>query len=316
MGLANLSNQAAFDALAGRELPTLGGCWLRLVDCMGADESIVQAARVSYGAGTRTRSEDRDLIRYMLSGGYEGRCPHSSPFEQCEVKLHLRIPMDAWRQMVRHRTASINEYSTRYSEAIDETLVTAPGQWRLQSTANRQGSEGFVTEWPGGAIPAGLSGLQDFESPGHYLSAMESGLHRRARAVYEERLRFGVAREQARKDLPLATMTEAYWKCDLHNIFHFLKLRMDGHAQLELRTFANVLGRDIVAPLFPLAWEAFEDYVLGSVVLSRLEVEAAREILGRRGRSADGALSARFENRRERAAARAKLVRLGIIGES
>ena len=174
----------------------------------------------------------------------------------CSLKLHIRVPMDAWRQWIRHRTASVNENSTRYSIAIEGTQKTAPDQWRIQATDNKQGSSGWLD-------PAA----------GAELTAKETAFHEAARALYDERLEQGVAREQARKDLPLCTYTEAYWKMDLHNLLHFLALRMDPHAQLEIREYANVIGREIVARWVPLVWEAFEDYRMGARFYSRIEHE-------------------------------------------
>ncbi|MFH2051721.1 MAG: FAD-dependent thymidylate synthase [bacterium] len=236
------------DAVLGRPFKVLDDGLVRVVDYMGDDAAVVQAARVSYGQGTKAVSDDRGLIRYLL------RHRHTTPFEMCELKLHVRVPMDAWRQWIRHRTASVNETSTRYSVAIDAAQRTAPDRWRIQAENNKQGSDGFA--------PADL---------GARLSAEEAELQDRARAVYNGRLEAGVAREQARKDLPLCTYTEAYWKIDLHNLLHFLALRMDPHAQLEIREYANVIGRDIVSRWVPLVWEAFEDYRLGASSFSRLE---------------------------------------------
>jgi thymidylate synthase (FAD) len=164
--------------------------------------------------------------------------------------------MDVWRQWIRHRTASVNEYSTRYSEAIDAAQRTAPDAWRLQSAGNRQGSSGLISP---------VQGMR--------LSEEESRLQRQARDIYEARLAAGVAREQARKDLPLSTYTEAYWKIDLQNLLHFLELRMDEHAQLEIRAYAYVIGEQIVATWVPLTWEAFLDYRRGGTRLSRIESE-------------------------------------------
>lgn len=260
---------------------------VQLIDVLGDDMSVVNAARVSYGAGTKRVSEDRHLIRYLM------RHAHTSPFEMCEIVLRIRIPMDAWRQMVRHRTASINEYSTRYSEAIDACQQTDPAAWRLQAKDNKQGSSGVITEWPEGAnvrwmVPEGPTLYQVLEgettqtstyteklvsgTPGDYLTAEEQKLQELARHVYEERLELGIAREQARKDLPLSTYTEAYWKCDLHNLLHFLALRMDGHAQQEIREYANAIAQ-IVKEWVPWTWEAFQDYRLGAMKLTRLELE-------------------------------------------
>ena len=224
---------------------------------MGDDYSIVEAARVSYGEGTRKISDDRTLIRYLM------RHRHTTPFEMAEIKLRVRVPMDCWRQWIRHRTANVNEYSTRYSEAIDSTQTTLPGEWRAQNAANRQGSGEFL----------------DVEEIGKSLTAGEHILQAESRGEYERRLKAGVAREQARKDLLLSTYTEAYWKIDLHNLFHFLSLRMDSHAQLEIREYATVIGEEIVKPLFPLAWEAFEDYRLGAVYLSKIDVEMIQQLL-------------------------------------
>ena len=183
---------------------------------------------------------------------------HTTPFEMCEIKLHVRVPMDCWRQWIRHRTANVNEYSTRYSVAIDAASRTAPDQWRLQNAANRQGSEGRLD-------PA----------VGARLSAAEGDLQRQARSVYQERLDAGVAREQARKDLPLSTYTEAYWKVDLHNLLHFLGLRADSHAQEEIRAYATLIGEQVVSRWVPLTWEAYLDYRAGGLLLTRAEREIA-----------------------------------------
>ena len=246
----------ALDSILGAPFPVLDDGFVRVMDYMGSDESIVQAARVSYGAGTKRVQDDRGLIRYLM------RHAHSTPFEMCEIKLHVRVPMDCWRQWIRHRTANVNEYSTRYSVAIDAAEQTAPAAWRLQASANRQGSSGF-------APPA----------EGERLTAREQELQRLARSVYEERIAAGIAREQARKDLPLSTYTEAYWKIDLHNLFHFLVLRMDAHAQYEIRRYAETIGREIVSKWCPIAWEAFVDYKLNSLRLSSKEVEVLRALV-------------------------------------
>jgi len=221
--------------------------FVRVVDYMGNDASIVQAARVSYGSGTKKISEDRGLIRYLM------RHRHTTPFEMCEIKLHVRVPMDCWRQWIRHRTASVNEYSTRYSFAIGSAYATEVCQWRFQNKDNKQGSGDYLDA-----------------RVGTILSEQEKKLLEEAGSVYKYRIEQGVAREQARKDLPLSTYTEAYWKIDLHNLLHFLRLRMDSHAQCEIRAYANVIGK-IVQKWCPLAWEAFEDYSLNSITLSSLE---------------------------------------------
>ncbi len=239
----------ALNKILGKPIKVLDDGFVRVIDYMGTDESIVQAARVSYGRGTKKRHQDRGLIRYLI------RHQHTTPFEMCEIKLHVRVPMDAWRQWIRHRTANVNEYSTRYSIAIDAAQTTDPDQWRRQASSNRQGSEGM------------FEGEQ-----GRRLTDEENDLQNRARQVYKNRIEMGVAREQARKDLPLCTYTEAYWKIDLHNLLHFLELRMDEHAQHEIRQYARIIGEEIVALWCPLAWEAFVDYRLKGESLSNAEL--------------------------------------------
>jgi len=245
-------------ALRWQKFPVLDDGFVCLVDVMGDDGSVVQAARVSYGEGTKKVSDDRTLIRYLL------RHRHTTPFEMAELKFLVRVPMDCWRQWVRHRTANINEYSTRYSFAIDSAQMTPDDQWRTQAESNRQGS--------GEPLPADL---------GARLTAEELELQQKVRDVYQRRIESGVAREQARKDLPLSTYTEAYWKIDLHNLLHFLALRMDSHAQLEIRNYATAIGERIVAPLFPIVWEAFLDYRMQSMFLTRLDRDVIQRLLSR-----------------------------------
>ncbi|MCP5052415.1 MAG: FAD-dependent thymidylate synthase [bacterium] len=247
----------ALDDILGHPFRVLNDGFIRVVDYMGSDESIVQAARVSYGKGTQTVHQDRGLIRYLI------RNRHTTPFEMCEIKFHVRVPMDCWRQWIRHRTANVNEYSTRYSEAIDARQTTLPSEWRKQEKKNKQGSFGLLDE-----------------SVGMELTKKEEELHEITRKFYEERLELGVAREQARKDLPLSTYTEAYWKIDLHNLLHFLALRMDAHAQWEIREYAAIIGHEIVKKWCPLAWEAFVDYRLNSISFSRVEQELLTLIIG------------------------------------
>ncbi|WP_339910085.1 FAD-dependent thymidylate synthase [Symmachiella dynata] len=244
------------EELRWTKFPVLDDGFVCLVDVMGDDSSVVQAARVSYGEGTKKVSDDRTLIRYLL------RHRHTTPFEMAEIKLLVRVPMDCWRQWIRHRTANVNEYSTRYSVAIDAAQTTAPDQWRQQANLNRQGSSG--------ALPVEI---------GEKLSAAEAKFQADARQLYDERLEAGVAREQARKDLPLATYTEAYWKVDLHNLLHFLALRMDSHAQEEIRHYSTTIGENIIKPLFPVVWEAFEDYRLGGKFLTRLDAGVIQRLM-------------------------------------
>src|SRR5579864_7457690 len=488
------SRVPALDAVLGRPFKVLDDGFVRVLDYMGDDAAVVQAARISYGVGTKKIHQDRGLLRYLM------RHRHSTPYEMCDIKFHVRVPMDTWRQWVRHRTAclaegtelifdlpgglrrrgrqaypvkiedlyrkfqpsvnrtradrqrnphhsadrvramclrqmnedtgllqhtrvlnvykngvkpvfrmtlsdekviectadhrfkfadgwktlaaatglrllgkradwapghyeiyvngrelsdsvmawdklvaaklvrierfeyageketydvevqgpyhnfvangivthnSVNEYSTRYSVAIDATQQTPPDRWRAQSALNRQGSSG--------TLPVEI---------GEKLSAAERALQDEARRVYEERLAAGVAREQARKDLPLSTFTEAYWKINLHNLLHFLDLRMDDHAQEEIRTYARVIGEEIVAAWVPLVWEAFLDYRRRALHLSGIEAElirlintndragaiAAAERHGLLARRKDGNLA----RNRERAELEAKLTALGL----
>ena len=288
----------ALDRILGHPFKVLDDGFVRVVDYMGSDESIVQAARVSYGKGTKKIQEDRGLIRYLL------RHRHTTPFEMCEIKLHIRIPMDAWRQFIRHRTANVNEYSTRYSVAIDAAQMTPAHEWRLQSTGNRQGSAGCADEKLGSTF-----------------SQQEADLHSLARRIYNERIEAGVAREQARKDLPLSTYTEAYWKADLHNLLHFLSLRMDDHAQLEIRQYAQVMGEEIVSKWCPIVWEAFLDYRMHAMGFSRIETEIIQRINAGDARGATAIAEKHgwlepgksgFKRNREREELEAKLTRLNL----
>ncbi len=285
------------DAILGRTFHVLDDGFVRVLDYMGDDQAIVHAARISYGRGTKRVQEDRGLIRYLM------RHWHTTPFEMCEIKFHLRVPMDCWRQWIRHRTANVNEYSTRYSVAIDAALHTSPEGWRSQATENRQGS----------------GPLLDTEV-GTHLSRREAELQRQAREVYEERLALGVAREQARKDLPLSTYTEAYWKIDLHNLLHFLALRLDTHAQHEIRSYAEVIGHQVVSRWCPIAWEAFLEYRLNAMYLSAVERRVVAALTsGDAERAATVAREARLLPRdgpprpnRERAELEEKLRILGL----
>ena len=265
--------------------PVKGGL-LRVVDTMGDDNAVVQAARVSYGKGTKKVSQDRGLIRYLM------RNFHETPFEMAEIKFLIRAPMDTWRQIVRHRTASINEYSTRYSEAIEECLITSPNEWRKQSNTNKQGSEEYFSE-----------------EEGTLFSDQERELHSLAKIIYAKRLESGMAREQARKDLPLCNFTEAYWKIDLRNLLNFLRLRMDDHAQLEIRSYANAMA-EIVKAWCPLTWEAFEHYRLHSLTFSYTELNIIRDY---NSNTPGWELSLERLNKREREEFIKKAKKIGII---
>lgn len=233
-----------------RQTRVLDRGFIRLVDVMGDDSAICQAARVSFGQGTRPVSDDRSLIRTMMRHG------HTTPFEMCEVKFHVKTPMDCWRQWIRQRTANVNEYSSRYSEVPEEFQSTPPNEWRIQSKNSKQGSDGYLST-----------------EIGERLSDEEMSLRLKAYETYKRRLAAGVSREQARKDLLLSVYTTAYWKIDLHNLFNFLEKRMAPDAQKEIRQYANAIA-DIVMDWVPLAWEAFMDYRVMAVKLSLAELTA------------------------------------------
>jgi len=216
-----------------------------------ADFAIVQSARVSYGQGTKQLSEDRGLVRYLM------RHRHSTPFEMVEFKFHVAMPIFIARQWIRHRTANVNEYSARYSIVPDRFYRPSVDNIRAQSSANRQGGEAPVDV---GTAEEFLALLDDAEKMySKYLHLTEQG----------------VARELARAALPVSVYTEWYWKCDLHNILHFLSLRMDPHAQIEIREYARAMYR-LIQPIVPVACEAFEDYRLNAMHLTGLEIEAVR----------------------------------------
>ncbi|MBI3260189.1 MAG: FAD-dependent thymidylate synthase [Ignavibacteriae bacterium] len=238
------------------EIQCLDKGFVRLIDVMGDDNSIVQAARVSYGTGTKRLSEDRGLIRYLL------RHQHTTPFEMVEFKFHIKLPIFIARQWIRHRTANVNEYSGRYSEMKDEFYVPSLENIRPQSTMNKQGrsDETFPTE--------------QAEAIAEKFAASQDQMY----AEYRELLDMGVAREIARINLPVSNYTEWYWKIDLHNLFHFLKLRIDSHAQYEIRVYGEAMA-SIVKGIVPVAWEAFEDYALHSLQFSRLEAKAIMSML-------------------------------------
>jgi thymidylate synthase (FAD) len=228
--------------------------FVRLVDSMGDDSSIVQAARVSYGEGTKTISEDRGLIRYLL------RNKHTSPFEMVEFKFHIKLPIFIARQWIRHRTASVNEYSGRYSVMKDEFYSPVQNRLKEQSTVNKQSSnDDVIEEAKYNSILINQSCEDSFDN-------------------YNTCLEYGVSREIARIVLPLSTYTEWYWKIDLHNLLHFLRLRMDEHAQEEIREYANVIYT-IVKEICPLTIEAFDDYITNSVTFSKHEIEILSNII-------------------------------------
>lgn len=243
-------------ALLGKEFRCLDKGFVRLIDVMGDDAAIVQAARVSYGSGTKKVHEDRGLIRYLM------RHLHTTPFEMVEFKFHVKLPIFVARQWIRHRTANVNEYSGRYSEMKDEFYVPDPDQVRAQSAMNKQGRADV-------AFDAAAA-----ESVRLSMQQTQDMLY----GQYQELLSTDLAREIARINLPVSNYTEWYWKTDLHNLFHFLRLRIDPHAQYEIRVFGEAMA-EIVKAAVPLAYEAFEDYILHARRFSRTELEVMRGML-------------------------------------
>ena len=227
--------------------------FVKLLDVMGDDEEVENAARISYGEGTRKVSQTRNLIRYLM------RHKHTSPFEMCEVKFHIKLPIFIMRQLVRHRTANINEYSGRYSVMSDEFYLPQGDYLAKQSTTNNQGRDEVLTN----------KGSLQYEFNRVYDNAQVS---------YQNLLQEDLARELARILLPVANYTECIWKMDLNNFFHFVKLRSDSHAQREIRDYSDAMY-ELVKPYFPLCCEAFEDYIRDAVTFSKHEMELIREAI-------------------------------------
>jgi thymidylate synthase (FAD) len=244
------------EALLFQAIPVLDHGFLRVIDYMGDDAAVVQAARVSYGRGTRAANEDRGLIRYLM------RHRHSTPFEMCEIKYHVKLPIFVARQWIRHRTSNVNEYSARYSILDREFYIPAPEHLAAQSSVNRQG-RGTVLQGEEAARVLDLLRQDAMQTYDHYawmLNEDEAG-----NTLDESRQ--GLARELARMNLTLNTYTQWYWKTDLHNLFHFLSLRADSHAQYEIRVYAEAMLRTVEAWV-PACFEAFRDYRMGAVTLS------------------------------------------------
>ena len=246
MGSAQLEK-----SLGMKSIHQLG--FVKLLDVMGDDEEVENSARISYGEGTRKVNQTRNLIRYLM------RHKHTSPFEMCEVKFHLKLPIFIMRQLVRHRTANLNEYSGRYSVMSNEFYLPEGDYLAKQSTTNSQG-RGEVLE---------QQGLLQFEF---------NRIYDGASMAYQVLLEHDLSREVARALLPVANYTECIWKIDLHNFFHFVKLRSDSHAQREIRDYADAMY-ELVKPNYPLCCEAFEDYVQGATTFSKQEMEIIREKL-------------------------------------
>lgn len=286
--LQNLTNKTIYCLDHGHV--TIVDMMPRLVpdDRKTADYAICQAARVSYGDGTKTVNEDRGLIRYLL------RHKHTTPFEMIEMKFAVKLPIFVARQMIRHRTANVNEYSGRYSVMKDEFYLPTNGNVRQQSSTNKQGGDASIEE------SSALSFMNDIEE-----------ICSKSYKAYEKAMSEGISREQARMLLPVNLYTSWYWKVDLHNLLHFLALRCDSHAQWEIRVFAEAM-LDLIRPLVPWTIEAWEDYHdhRGALRLTRLEVEAISKVLnGLEMPSIDS------ENKREQEEWIAKAKKLGMTGK-
>jgi thymidylate synthase (FAD) len=257
----------ALEAMLYEAVPVLDHGFVRVVDYMGDDNAVVQAARVSYGRGTRAANEDRGLIRYLM------RHRHSTPFEMCEIKYHVKLPIFVARQWIRHRTANVNEYSARYSIMDREFYLPAADQLAAQSADNRQG-RGAVLQGEEAARVLSLLRQDAMTNYDHYqemLNADEAGNTLDAS-------RQGLARELARMNLTLNAYTQWYWKSDLNNLLHFLSLRADAHAQYEIRVYAEAMLRSLEAWV-PAVAEAFRDYRLGAVTLSAQMLSVVKRLL-------------------------------------
>ena len=248
-------------------IPVLDHGFVRVIDYMGDDAAIVQAARVSYGKGTKQLRGDTGLINYLL------RHRHTTPFEMCEIKYHIKLPVFVARQWIRHRTANVNEYSARYSILDKEFYIPAPEHLAAQSAINRQG-RGETLEGAAAERVLELLKSDAAQSYAHY----EEMLNERSDGTVVEEGRAGLARELARMNLPLNIYTQWYWKCDLHNLMHFLSLRADPHAQYEIRAYADAM-LDTMRRWVPASYEAFENYVMTGVHLSGGGIEVVRRLL-------------------------------------
>lgn len=273
--------------------PVLDHGFVRVVDYMGDDAAVVQAARVSYGRGTRSVNNDRGLIRYLV------RHRHTTPLEMCELKLHVKLPIFVARQWIRHRTANVNEYSARYSILDREFYLPDVDKVAAQSASNRQGRGDALDADQARAVREMLrrDALSSYETYEALLNDTGDGTPSDPDAPQ-------VARELARVNLTLNYYTQWYWKVDLHNLLHFLSLRIDPHAQYEIRVYAELIGA-IVKAWVPLCWEAFEDYRLGAALLSREELAIVRGALA--GQPVQALLAASTLSVREQRELREKL---------
>jgi thymidylate synthase (FAD) len=286
----------AVQAMLDKKVPVLDHGFVVLVDVMGDDEAIVQAARVSYGKGTKSMTENRGLVRYLM------RHRHTTPFEMVEMKFHVKLPIFVARQWIRHRTANVNEYSARYSIMEDEFYLPEADVIAEQSASNKQGRGETIDTTAAAEVRQAIEG-HNKASYGLYEELMQG----------EDGADKGLAREIARITLPTNIYTQWYWKIDLHNLLHFLSLRMDPHAQYEIREYANKMG-EMVKAAAPLAWEAFEDYSINVMRLTGPEITVLRQLLKSTEVSddvfAETCKATGFANKREQGELRDKLERL------
>lgn len=259
----------ALEEILFEPMPILDHGFVRVVDYMGDDSAIVQAARVSYGTGTKQTNQDRGLIRYLM------RHWHTTPFEMCEIKFHIKLPIFIARQWIRHRTANVNEYSARYSILDKEFYIPEPQQLAPQSNQNHQGrAEGEPLE---GAEAARVLEILRNDSENAY-AHYEELMNENSEGETIDNDKRGLARELARMNLSLNYYTQWYWKIDLHNLLHFLMLRADSHAQYEIRAYADIM-LDIAKKWVPFALEAFEDYRIDGTHLSGTGKEVIQRLI-------------------------------------
>ena len=273
---------SGIEKLLYKDFPVLDHGFIRVIDYMGDDQSVVQAARVSYGKGTKKVSEDRGLIRYLM------RHRHSTPFEMCEIKLHVKLPIFVARQWIRHRTASINEYSARYSVLDKEFYIPSEKNLAIQSNINKQGRGKVLSK---NRSQEALKMLKDDAQKTY--QTYEYLLNETNEGKIINKNKEGLTRELARINLTLNTYTQWYWKTNLHNLMNFIQLRADDHAQYEIRVYAKIIF-DIMKKWVPLTSEAFESYRSGSVELSSEALEVIRTLIsGKKVSQKDSNLSAR-----------------------
>ena len=253
--MLGIGSQVGSPKLEAHMVEVLDHGFVELIDVMGSDEEVENAARISYGKGTRKVSQTRNLIRYLM------RHKHTSPFEMCEVKFHIKLPIFVMRQLVRHRTANLNEYSGRYSIMSDEFYLPDEDYLQPQSQDNKQGREEGKLGNTIGDIHFEMNRIND----GAWMA-------------YDNMINWNVAKELARVVLPVSNYTEVIWKTDLHNFFHFVNLRSDKHSQREIQDYANAMYH-LVFPHFPLCCEAFEHYVRNAVTFSEQEMDVIKELL-------------------------------------